>query len=60
MGWKSASGASGTVQAIQEIMLAQGLDENLTLNKLNSIKKQAVLYKTIEQLALPGLVEDRR
>lgn len=60
MGWKSASGASGTVQAIQEIMLAQGLDENLTLNKLNSIKKQAVLYKTIEQLALPGLVEDCR
>jgi len=60
VGWKSASGASGTVQAIQEIMLAQGLDENLTLDKLNSIKKQAVLYKTIEQLALPGLVEDRR
>jgi len=60
VGWKSASGASGTVQAIQEIMLAQGLDENLTLDKLNGIKKQAVLYKTIEQLALPGLVEDRR
>jgi len=60
VGWKSASGASGTVQAIQEIMLAQGLDENLTLDKLNSIKKQAVLYKTIDQLALPGLVEDRR
>ncbi len=59
-GWQSATGASGTVQAIQEIMLAQSQDELLTLDKLNEIKDQAVLYKNISKLELPGLVEERR
>ncbi|MFX3645675.1 hypothetical protein ACJBPR_10960, partial [Streptococcus suis] len=40
-GWEIASGASGTVQAIQEIMVAQSLDETLSLDKLNKIKKQS-------------------
>jgi exopolyphosphatase / guanosine-5'-triphosphate,3'-diphosphate pyrophosphatase len=59
-GWQLVSGASGTVQAIQEIMLAQNLDEFLTLEKLNRIKKQAITYNTIAELDLPGLGEDRR
>lgn len=59
-GWQIASGASGTVQAIQEIMIAQNLDELLTLEKLYTIKKQSIAYKTIAALDLPGLSEDRR
>ena len=53
VGWLSVSGASGTVQAIQEIMIAQRQDDALTLDKLNAIKHQAVLYKTIDNLELP-------
>ena len=59
-GWQIASGASGTVQAIQEIMVAQNLDDLLTLEKLNSIKEQSIAFKSIAALDLPGLSEDRR
>lgn len=60
LGWLSVSGASGTVQAIQEIMIAQRQDDSLTLDKLNAIKHQAVLYKNIDTLELPGLAQERR
>ncbi len=32
-GWKVCVGASGTVQALQEIMMAQGMDERITTGK---------------------------
>ena len=60
LGWLSVSGASGTVQAIQEIMIAQRQDDLLTLDKLNAIKHQAVLYKSIDKLDLPGLMQERK
>ena len=59
-GWEVASGASGTVQAIQEIMVAQSLDETLSLDKLLEIKKQSTSFTTIAELDLPGLSEERR
>ncbi|WP_404341515.1 guanosine-5'-triphosphate,3'-diphosphate diphosphatase [Pseudoalteromonas mariniglutinosa] len=59
-GWELASGASGTVQAIQEIMVAQNQDEQLSLDKLLHIKQQSIAYKTISALDLPGLSEERR
>jgi exopolyphosphatase/guanosine-5'-triphosphate,3'-diphosphate pyrophosphatase len=59
-GWEIASGASGTVQAIQEIMVAQSLDETLSLDKLLEIKKQSTAFDTIAELDLPGLSEERR
>ena len=60
LGWCNVSGASGTVQAIQEIMIAQRQDDLLTLDKLNAIKHQAVLYKSIDKLDLPGLAQERK
>jgi exopolyphosphatase/guanosine-5'-triphosphate,3'-diphosphate pyrophosphatase len=48
------------VQAIQEIMVAQNLNEMLTLEKLYTIKQQSIAYKTIAELDLPGLSEERR
>ncbi|MDN3380955.1 MULTISPECIES: guanosine-5'-triphosphate,3'-diphosphate diphosphatase [unclassified Pseudoalteromonas] len=59
-GWEVASGASGTVQAIQEIMVAQSLDETLSLDKLLEIKNQSTSFSTIAELDLPGLSEERR
>jgi len=59
-GWEFSSGASGTVQAIQEIMIAQDFDDLLTLEKLNIIKEQSITYGTIAALDLPGLSEERR
>nr|MCG6364913.1 guanosine-5'-triphosphate,3'-diphosphate pyrophosphatase [Vibrio fluvialis] len=43
LGWNVCVGASGTVQALQEIMLAQGMDEVITLAKLKRLQKQAML-----------------
>ncbi|ESP93617.1 MULTISPECIES: guanosine-5'-triphosphate,3'-diphosphate diphosphatase [Pseudoalteromonas] len=60
VGWELAIGASGTVQAIQEIFSALGLDEYLSLDKLYDIKALASECKTIPQLDLPGLSEERR
>ncbi|MBU1436539.1 MAG: guanosine-5'-triphosphate,3'-diphosphate pyrophosphatase, partial [Gammaproteobacteria bacterium] len=40
-GWQISVGASGTVQAMQEILVAQGQDEVITLNRLESILQQA-------------------
>lgn len=59
-GWQYACGASGTVQAIQEIMVAQNHDETLTLNKLMAIKQQVITFNNIAELELPGLIEERR
>jgi exopolyphosphatase/guanosine-5'-triphosphate,3'-diphosphate pyrophosphatase len=60
LGWLTVSGASGTVQAIQEIMVAQRQDDLLTLEKLNAIKDQAQLYQSIDTLKLPGLAQERK
>ncbi|WP_440054699.1 guanosine-5'-triphosphate,3'-diphosphate diphosphatase [Pseudoalteromonas sp. T1lg65] len=60
LGWEWAVGASGTVQAIQEIFAAMGESEQLNLQKLQEIKHQAIACKTIQALSLPGLVEERR
>ena len=59
-GWELAIGASGTVQAIQEILAATGETDLLTLAKLNSIKTEAITFKNVAKLALPGLSEERR
>ncbi|KZN57645.1 guanosine-5'-triphosphate,3'-diphosphate diphosphatase [Pseudoalteromonas luteoviolacea] len=60
VGWELAIGASGTVQAIQEIFAALGLDEYLVLSKLSQIKSMAIDCETISKLDLPGLSEERR
>ena len=59
-GWSSAVGASGTVQAIQEILVAQGYAEELTLPYLEHIKQQAITCGSIDKLDIKGLVPERR
>ena len=58
--WKEEVGASGTVQAIQEISIAQGYDEVITLERLVSIMQQTISYGTIDNLSIAGLVQDRK
>jgi len=57
--WDICVGASGTVQAIQEIMLAQGMDEIITLPKLQRMQRQALNYTHINELDIDGLTMER-
>ena len=58
-GWKVCVGASGTVQALQEIMMAQGMDERITLAKLQQLKQRAILCGRLEELEIEGLTLER-
>ncbi|CAM3857572.1 Guanosine-5'-triphosphate,3'-diphosphate pyrophosphatase [Vibrio aerogenes CECT 7868] len=59
LGWDVCVGASGTVQALQEIMLAQGMDEVITLAKLKRLQNQAMLADHLEELEIEGLTLER-
>ena len=58
-GWKVCVGASGTVQALQEIMMAQGMDERITLAKLQQLKQRAIQCGRLEELEIQGLTLER-
>ncbi|MDO6580620.1 guanosine-5'-triphosphate,3'-diphosphate diphosphatase [Photobacterium sp. 2_MG-2023] len=59
LGWDHCVGASGTVQALQEIMVAQGMDELITLSKLKRLQRQAMQYERLEDLDIEGLTLER-
>lgn len=58
-GWQICVGASGTVQALQEIMVAQGMDERITLNKLLQMRQRAIQCGKLEELEIEGLTLER-
>lgn len=58
-GWKVCVGASGTVQALQEIMMAQGMDERITLSKLLQLRQKAIQCGRLEELEIEGLTLER-
>jgi exopolyphosphatase/guanosine-5'-triphosphate,3'-diphosphate pyrophosphatase len=58
-GWTLAMGASGTIQATQEINEKQQLGKELTLALLNTIKQQCISCKNIQSLAIEGLLPAR-
>ncbi|RLM21554.1 guanosine-5'-triphosphate,3'-diphosphate pyrophosphatase [Brenneria alni] len=58
-GWQICVGASGTVQALQEIMVAQGMDEYITLAKLQQLKQHAIQCSKLEELEIEGLTLER-
>lgn len=57
--WEICVGASGTVQALQEIMIAQGMDEQITAAKLEQLKARAILCGKLEELEIEGLTLER-
>ncbi|WP_199610235.1 guanosine-5'-triphosphate,3'-diphosphate diphosphatase [Flocculibacter collagenilyticus] len=60
LGWQSTLGASGTIQALQEIMIVQGMDEVITLAKLKQIMNQAIECDHMGNLNIEGLSQERR
>lgn len=58
-GWDVALGASGTVQAICEILATQSVEGVLTLERLEDIKQQAIRCGAIDGLSIEGLVKER-
>ncbi|WNO59780.1 guanosine-5'-triphosphate,3'-diphosphate diphosphatase [Rheinheimera sp. MMS21-TC3] len=59
-GWQLALGASGTVQAMQEILISQGSDEHITLPRLELIMQQAIACQHLSSLNIIGLAQDRK
>lgn len=57
--WQICVGASGTVQALQEIMMAQGMDERITLAKLQVLRQRAIQCGRLEELEIEGLTLER-
>lgn len=58
--WDTCLGASGTVQGIQEVLLNQGYDEQITLDKLKALQQQIIACQDNDHLAITGLSEERK
>jgi len=57
--WQLTLGASGSVQAVQEVLIAQGHNEEVTLNKLIMLMGQCITCKSQSELVLTGLKAER-
>jgi len=58
--WQLTLGASGTVQAVNEINQAQHFNHELSLQLLHNIKQQCIQCQTIQGLNIIGLAESRQ
>ncbi|MEQ8230387.1 MAG: exopolyphosphatase [Gammaproteobacteria bacterium] len=60
-GWQSAIGASGTILAVREIVLAQGWSrEGITPQSLARLKQAMLDAGHVDKLSLTGLSDERR
>lgn len=57
--WQLTLGASGTIQAVNEVNQAQHLSQALSLQLLHNIKQQCIQCQTIQKLNIIGLEESR-
>lgn len=57
--WEVALSACGTVQTINEIMLAQRLGSEVTLDILLQIKQQILNFAQIDSISIKGLFQDK-
>lgn len=61
MGWERAIGASGSIKAISEILVANGwVSDGITLTGMAQLKQALVANKSLAQTKLAGLSEDRK
>lgn len=58
--WQLSLGASGSVQAVQEVLIAQGLNELITLEKLELLMAQTISCGVQQKLEIDGLKEERK
>ncbi|HAZ54625.1 MAG TPA: exopolyphosphatase, partial [Franconibacter helveticus] len=60
-GWSVALGASGTIKAAHEVLLAMGEKDGLiTADRLDKLRDEVLNYKSFTSLTLPGLSEERK
>lgn len=60
-GWQYALGASGTIKAAFEVLLAMGEKEKvITPELLDKLSDEVLKHKSFDALSLPGLSEDRK
>ena len=57
--WELTLGASGTIQAVNEVNQIQKLGQDLSIELLQEIKQQCIQCKSIKTLSLVGLEESR-
>lgn len=60
LNWSFCMGASGTIQAVNEVNSKQQLKPHLTLSLLNQIKQQCIDSQQIDELIIDGLKESRQ
>jgi len=58
--WQLSLGASGSIQAVQEVLVAQGLNEQITVAKLEAIVEQVLVCQTLSELDIVGLKSERK
>lgn len=58
--WHNCLGASGTPQAITEILVAQGISDAIRLDYLNNLEKQCIECGNIDALNIVGLEDNRK
>ena len=58
--WQQCLGASGTPQAITEILVTQGISDSIRLDYLYNLKQQCIDCVSIDLLDIVGLSEARR
>lgn len=60
VGWDVALGVSGTLQAVVEVLSAQGKVANITLDNLLDLQQQVIACHRIENLNIVGLDVERK
>ena len=58
--WQQCLGASGTPQAIVEILLKRGINDAIRLEYLFKLRDEVIASKHIDSLSINGLAESRR
>jgi exopolyphosphatase/guanosine-5'-triphosphate,3'-diphosphate pyrophosphatase len=58
--WQLSLGASGSVQAVQEVLSAQGFNEVITLDKLEQLMAQTIACSEQSSLKIIGLKKARK
>ncbi|MCV2884565.1 guanosine-5'-triphosphate,3'-diphosphate pyrophosphatase [Aestuariibacter sp. AA17] len=58
--WQQCLGASGTPQAITEILVSRGISDSIRLDYLHKLKEECIQFNHIDSLRIDGLAESRR
>ncbi len=60
LGWQRCLGASGTIQAVQEVLLSSGWEERISLDRLQQLKHACIEAGQLDTLKINGLLDERK